>query len=563
MYLGGNFVTVGGSTRNGAACVDAQTGVATSWNPNVNNGFSNVFALAVVPGKVAIGGRIRTINGTTPRDNIAVVDDTIGAATSFAPVVGGDVRTVQISGTTVFAGGLVPERRGCPPPLAGGDRPRHRTCSELGAAGRRGAEQPGHGARRVRLDPLCRRQLHHSAGGAAPRNRLAAYDTGTGALLPWNPNLNGNVLALAVDGSSIYAGGTFTTVGGGTTTRNRLAAFDATTAAPTDWNPNANNAVRALAVDGSTVYAAGSFTTVNGSATRNRAAAFDVDTGALTAWDPDLNNTVNTVAVALSSIYLGGSFTTANGGTVSRNHLAAFDTLGRATDWNPDASGTVNVLRARDIWMLVGGSFTTLAGGTVARQNLAELDTWDSEATAWDPTPDRAVNAIDLSAFSPVVGGQFTGFGHVDRTPQTAVAVFAPLDRTITAAGTAARAIQNRVFDGDVATFTVPSASADASEFAATIVWSDRASGAGTIVGGDGSFTVSGEFVFSTPGHFPLTVTITDRTDAANHDVADTTVDVSEAQRRVAPSLRPVTTDRPPEPPAPPSPSPRPGIPPH
>ena len=50
--------------------------------------------------------------------------------------------------------------------------------------------------------------------GEVTRNRAAAIDLSTGALLPWNPNANNTVQTLAVSGSTVYLGGLFSTVGG-------------------------------------------------------------------------------------------------------------------------------------------------------------------------------------------------------------------------------------------------------------------------------------------------------------------------------------------------------------
>jgi len=45
---------------------------------------------------------------------------------------------------------------------------------------------------------------------------------------------------------------------------NEIAALDATTGNATGGNPSANSSVHVLAVGGSTVYAAGSFTSIGG-----------------------------------------------------------------------------------------------------------------------------------------------------------------------------------------------------------------------------------------------------------------------------------------------------------
>ena len=54
------------------------------------------------------------------------------------------------------------------------------------------------------------------------------------------------IIALAVSGSTVYAGGAFTSIGG--QARNRIAALDAATGSATVFNANAAGEVRALAV---------------------------------------------------------------------------------------------------------------------------------------------------------------------------------------------------------------------------------------------------------------------------------------------------------------------------
>ncbi|WP_372791979.1 delta-60 repeat domain-containing protein, partial [Paraconexibacter sp.] len=113
--------------------------------------------------------------------------------------------------------------------------------------------------------------------GTVPRNRIA-HIAADGTVNPsFDPNVNGSVLALALSGSTLYAGGSFNGANSvnGTTTRNRLAAFDIATGTDTSFNPNVNGSVLALAVSGTTLYAGGLFSSVNTTTTRNRLAAFD------------------------------------------------------------------------------------------------------------------------------------------------------------------------------------------------------------------------------------------------------------------------------------------------
>lgn len=125
-----------------------------------------------------------------------------------------------------------------------------------------------------------------AAGGAqVARNRLGACRLSTGTILPWNPNADGEVFALASDGSTIYAGGTFKNVGG--QAHVGLVAIDAATGLPkASWAPKVGSGnVRSLAVSGTTLYVGGTFKKINGT-TRTSLAAIDTVTGQLKSWDP-------------------------------------------------------------------------------------------------------------------------------------------------------------------------------------------------------------------------------------------------------------------------------------
>ena len=101
-------------------------------------------------------------------------------------------------------------------------------------------------------------------GGTTNRNYLASYNTSTGTLNSWNPDLNQVVHSLVINGSRVYVAGNFTTVDGGVTTRNYLAAFDTASSFATSWNPNANDLTRAIGTTSTEIYVGGSFTTISG-----------------------------------------------------------------------------------------------------------------------------------------------------------------------------------------------------------------------------------------------------------------------------------------------------------
>src|SRR5262249_56011651 len=82
-----------------------------------------------------------------------------------------------------------------------------------------------------------------------------------GVLTSFHPNIDNEVLSLALSGSTVYAGGSFTSVGVATP-RHHLAAFEdipGTVGGVTPWDPDVNQAVLALAVSDPTLSLAAAF----------------------------------------------------------------------------------------------------------------------------------------------------------------------------------------------------------------------------------------------------------------------------------------------------------------
>jgi hypothetical protein len=86
----------------------------------------------------------------------------------------------------------------------------------------------------------------------------------------WNTPVVGNVYALAVAGTVVYAGGLFTING---LPGANLVSLSASSGTALTWNPNPDAEVATLAASGSAVYVGGSFLTL-GSTARQGIAAF-------------------------------------------------------------------------------------------------------------------------------------------------------------------------------------------------------------------------------------------------------------------------------------------------
>ena len=255
------------------------------------------------------------------------------------------------------------------------------------------------------------------SGAIAMDARFAQFDKNF-------PHINGPVYALASDGAGgWYIGGKFSQVGGSPRGNLAYISWNGSTWKVEAWNPAVDNAVYTLALsaDGSTLFAGGAFTTVvAGTLPRNHLAAFDVADGSVdTGWDPDVNGVVRTMVVVDSTLYVGGDFTRSEGLLVTRNHVAAIDIdnitpspdYGKTTDWNPNANGAVYTLSVSGGRMYMGGDFTQLNGGGVTRNYAAIVDSANAEVdTAWDPSPNGRVRAIAHSLVDSRVylGGDFT-----------------------------------------------------------------------------------------------------------------------------------------------------------
>jgi outer membrane protein assembly factor BamB len=290
---------------------------------------------------------------------------------------------------------------------------------------------------------------------------LVALNASTGAV-QWNANLNGDVRAIAVDGSRVFAGGAFTTAtsNGVTVTHRKLVNVSAVDgSADPRWKATAGGTVRDMVVYNGNVYFGGVFSTANGVAQKGLGSATEAAPGkAAPGFTTTTDNSVFGMALAGSRLVFSGNYTTVNGlpraslasvtlpadtldpwsparvcsgcnqywdVTVDGNyayigssgpggHLGAYDlTTGRQRWTSISGNGDVQAVTVSGGVLYAGGHFGTIGGGT--HHLLAAVNPLTGLVD-----PNFAVRfvglypgiwALDATTTSLNVGGHFTAAG--------------------------------------------------------------------------------------------------------------------------------------------------------
>jgi trimeric autotransporter adhesin len=375
LFVGGAFHSIGGKQRFfvGKVSTTGAGDADPNWNPNAN---SFVLALAVSGNDVYAGGSFSSAGAANvEREHIARLNADGTLDPTWNPDANGFVDALAVSGTDLYVGGNFAGGGS----IGGQDRD---YIAKLATTGTGAADPTWNPTADDRVLALAVSGTNLFAGGnfagagsigGQDRNHIAKLTTtGTGAAdATWNPNANGPVNALAVSGNDLYAGGSFDGSGSiGGQDRNRIAKLSTTGAGAADpaWNPNANFFVLALAVSGTDLYAGGLFAGANsiGGQDRDRIAKLSTTgTGAADpAWNPDANAPVRALAVSGNELYVGGDFSGSRSiGGQDRIHLARLTTTGTGVadpSWGPSANGAVDALAVSDRWLAVGGHFVTV-----------------------------------------------------------------------------------------------------------------------------------------------------------------------------------------------------------
>ena len=272
IYVGGRFTQLAGTSRNCLGAVHRDTGALYAFNPSVTLPFNNApYVAAIVKSRnlVYFGGQFTHVGGFQ-RNNIAAWDATVNVIAPWNPDCSG----------VVWAMGVA--------------------------------------------EPPAPTPVHVVVGGGFSfiggglRNNLVSLNGLNGTVEEFRPDPSGPVFCLSVEPSptgdiqEVIFGGAFDGLGMFfPTPAPRLARW------PTMFTtvPAPNGIVRTLQRNGSMLYLGGDFTSIGGIA-RNRMSRLAVNGSdlSLTLYDPSVTNgPVNTLQVYDDYVYAGGSFLNVKG----------------------------------------------------------------------------------------------------------------------------------------------------------------------------------------------------------------------------------------------------------
>jgi hypothetical protein len=243
--------------------------------------------------------------------------------------------------------------------------------------------------------------------------------------------INNSVRALAVSGTKLYVGGSFTDAGGNTAA-DRVALWDTgglTWSSLGATSAITNGHVHAIAIHGSDVFVGGSFTNAGPDPAADFVARFNNGSWFALSSTP-LGNAVFALATSTTALYVGGQF--ANAGGLAEADFVAGWNFSNSTWFALGNNGAGVGALSNIVWALAtsgavvyaGGDFVD-AGGVATADRIAKFSGGQWSGLGSSPggigAIGNSVRAILVHNASVYVGGLFNDAGNVPTADRIAV----------------------------------------------------------------------------------------------------------------------------------------------
>jgi len=454
IYFGGGFTKYQGIDRQYIVKVHRTTG-AIDENFNTSTGFTNTVSamfLDSINRKLYVGGQFTSYKGNT-RNYLAKLNaDTAALDATFNPgnSTNGGINSLFLNGSELFVGGSFTTYR-------------TDSCQNLalvsatdasligfyvygaGANGTvNGMISDGLGNLYIggNFETYTVRLNGFGASSATNRSRIIKINLTTKQPIDtFDPvSINRVINSIALDSDkNVYIGGDFDSVGGVTCTRIAKLNSNGVVYPQNQFNVSTGSAtmIRAVAVDNNNdVYVGGQFTTIQGSSRQRIAKLSGTNGSLLSSFDTTsgftntaLNNNVYVYSINIDSsgkLYVGGDFNFYKKGPVAANRLLKISKLTNLVDTTFNIGTGFNntvkkiVLGSSDN-LYVGGRFTSYKGntrnflvklnsntGADKNLNFGQFFNQSLNGAIWDLTIDDAENLYLVGQFTTGNGGTKT-----------------------------------------------------------------------------------------------------------------------------------------------------------
>jgi hypothetical protein len=375
-------------------------------NGLTNNGFAtDVYAVAVEGSDVYVGGSFSRA-GAVAVNNIARWSSTTHQWYALAGGVAGQVYSIIANGSSIYVGGSFNDLNGQSAWSLGKWDTATNTWSLVG--GTPGLESGGTFVGVVQAMALDGSGNLIVAGsfdhaGSVPAINIARWSGSAWTALGNGLGLAGQVvLSLAVSGSDVFAGGSFTTP------ESYIAHWNGSS-----WigMGGTNGPVLTMTLNGSNLYAGGQFTMAGGTMGLNHIGLWTGGTNWL-ALGTGSDSDVTSIALGPGGYYVGGNFLTAGGNTV--NHVAFWN----GSAWSGLGAGVDNEVYSLAVVgtaVYVGGTYTYYTDNVFGNNRANALATWDP-TSGWRTLGNGAIGivyALAISGSDVYIGGSFDTAGGV------------------------------------------------------------------------------------------------------------------------------------------------------